>query len=392
MKTNAQTGENQSTPYRDTRYSSGKLCLSWLAAMLLATNVTTMAATIHVDVGHDEFVPSTVTIQPGDTVEWTWTTDHTSSVTSGEIRAPNGLFDSGVHLRPYSFSYTFQSSGVFPYYCRVEPDNMNGVVKVVGSTPTALGNISTRAFVQTGDNVMIGGVIITGSGQKKVILRAIGPSLINHGITFPLQNPTLELHDRTGAVIASNDNWMDAPNKQAIVDSGLAPSNNFESAILTSLNPGAYTAIVRGVNNGTGVALVEGYDLDPTASSKLGNISTRAFVQAGNNVMIGGFIAVGSSPIKVIVRAIGPSLANHGITNPLHDPTLELHNGNGTVIAFNDNWKESQQAQIQATGLAPSDDAESAIVQTVVPGNYTAIVRGKNDSIGVALVEVYALN
>jgi hypothetical protein len=257
---------------------------------------------------------------------------------------------------------------------------------------TTLGNISTRAFVQTGDNVMIGGVIITGSGQKKVILRAIGPSLVNHGITNPLQNPMLELHNRTGAVIASNDNWMDAPNRQAIIDSGLAPSNNLESAILTSLNPGAYTAIVRGVNNGTGIALAEGYDLDPTAGSKLGNISTRAFVQTGDNVMIGGFIAVGSSAIKVIVRAIGPSLVNHGITNPLRDPTLALHNGNGTVIGFNDNWKESQQAAIQATGLAPSDDAESAIVQTVAPGNYTAIVRGKNDTIGVALVEVYALN
>jgi uncharacterized Zn-binding protein involved in type VI secretion len=255
-----------------------------------------------------------------------------------------------------------------------------------------LGNISTRAFVQTGDNVMIGGFIITGSGQKRVIVRAIGPSLVNHGITNPLQNPTLELHDHTGAVIAFNDNWMNAPNRQEIINSGLAPTNNLESAILTSLSPGNYTAIVRGVNNGTGIALVEGYDLDPTAGSKLGNISTRALVQTGDNVMIGGLIITGSGQKNVIVRAIGPSLAQHGITNPLLDPTLELHNGNGTVIAFNDNWRDTQQTEIEATGLAPSDDRESAIVRTLAPGNYTAIVRGKNNTIGVALVEVYGLN
>jgi uncharacterized Zn-binding protein involved in type VI secretion len=260
------------------------------------------------------------------------------------------------------------------------------------SLPAQLGNISTRAFVQTGDNVMIGGFIITGSGQKRLILRAIGPSLLNNGITNPLQNPTLELHDHTGAVIASNDNWMDAPNEQEIIDSGLAPSNNLESAILTSLNPGNYTAIVRGINNGTGIGLVEGYDLDPTAGSKLGNISTRALVQTGDNVMIGGFIISGSGQKSVIVRAIGPSLTQQGITNPLLDPTLELHNGSGTVIAFDDNWRDSQEAEIEATGLAPSDDRESAIVRTLAPGNYTAIVRGKNNTIGVALIEVYDLN
>ncbi|PYV62167.1 MAG: hypothetical protein DMG97_41090 [Acidobacteria bacterium] len=255
-----------------------------------------------------------------------------------------------------------------------------------------LQNISTRAFVQTGDNVMIGGVIITGSGEKKVILRSIGPSLGNYGITNPLQNPTLELHDHTGAVIASNDNWMDAPNKQEIIDSGLAPSNDLESAILTSLNPGTYTAIVRGVNNGTGIALVEGYDLDPSAGSKLGNISTRTLVQTGDNVMIGGLIITGAGQKEVIVRAMGPSLTQDGITNALADPTLELHDPNGTLLASNDNWKDTQQTEIQATGLAPTNDAECAIMQTLAPGNYTAIVRGKNNTIGVALVEVYGLN
>jgi sugar lactone lactonase YvrE len=323
--------------------------------------------------------------------------------TFAELGAPEGLaFDRTGNL----FVVDEDTGNIF----RFTPDGVRGTfAEAVGlgmdevaflafqPTPTTsssgrLQNISTRAFGHTGDNAMIGGFIITGSGQKKVILRAIGPSLINHGITHPLQNPTLELHDHTGALIASNDNWIDAPNKQEIMNSGLAPTNNLESAILMSLSPGAYTAIVRGVSNGTGIALVEGYDLDPAAGSKLGNISTRALVQTGDNVMIGGLIMVGPGSDKVLVRAIGPSLAQKGITNPLADPMLELHDGNGTLLASNDNWKDTQQAQIQATGLAPTNDAESAIVQTLEPGNYTAIVRGKNDTIGVALVEVYGLN
>ena len=179
---------------------------------------------------------------------------------------------------------------------------------------------------------------------------------------------------------------------QEIIDSGLAPSNNFESAILTNLSPGNYTAIVRGGSSGTGVALVEAYDLDLTAGSKLGNISTRALVQTGDNVMIAGLIVSGTGQKNVILRAIGPSLTQQGITNPLLDPTLELHDGSGTVIAFDDNWRDSQQTEIQATGLAPSDDRESAILRTLSPGNYTVIVRGKNNTIGLALVEVYGLN
>ena len=258
--------------------------------------------------------------------------------------------------------------------------------------PVTLGNISTRAFDQTGDNVMIGGFIITGVGQKKVVIRAIGPSLVDYGITNPLQNPTLELHDHTGAVIASNDNWMDAPNEQEIINSGRAPSNNLESAILMSLAPGAYTAIVRGVNAATGIGLAEVYDLDLTAGSKLGNISTRAFVQTGDNVMIGGFIVSGLDSEKVIVRAIGPSLVSYGIANPLQNPTLELHDHTGAVIASNDNWMSAPNRQeIINSGHAPSNSLESAILMTLDPGAYTAIVRGVNAETGVALVEVYGL-
>ena len=301
---------------------------------------------------------------------------------AGNIFVTQNFAGTITKIAPGGTRTTFASGLFNPQYLAFEP----------AVRSAQLANISTRAFVQTGNDVMIGGFIITGAGQKTVIVRAIGPSLAQHGITNPLQNPMLELHDHTGALIASNDDWMNAPNRQAIINSGLAPTNNLESAILTSLNPGSYTAIVRGVNNGTGIALVEGYDLDQSAPSKFGNISTRALVQTGNNVMIGGFIITGSGQKRVIVRAIGPSLAQHGIANPLLDPILELHNGSGAVIAFNDNWRDTQQSDIEATGLAPTDNRESAIVRILLPGNYTAIVRGKNNTIGVALVEVYGLN
>jgi len=244
-------------------------------------------------------------------------------------------------------------------------------------------NISTRLTVGTGDNVLIGGIIIQGNAPKTVIIRAVGPSLAHAGITNPLQDPTLELHDGTGAVVASNDNWTDAPNRQAIIDSQLAPTNNLESAVLTTLAPGSYTAIVRGNNSTTGIALVEVYDLDPGADAGLANISTRGFVQTGDNVMIGGFIFNQTGNATVLIHA------QHGVPNALQDPTLELHDGTGALIASNDNWKSDQQQAIEATGLAPGDDRESAILSSLAPGNYTAIVRGKNETVGNALVEVY---
>jgi hypothetical protein len=245
--------------------------------------------------------------------------------------------------------------------------------------------------VETGDNVLIGGFIITGTDDKKVIVRAIGPSL---PVADALADPFLELHDGTGNLIAQNDDWKDTQQVE-IEATTIPPTNDLESAIVATLlaNSSAYTAIVRGVNGGTGVGLVEVYDLDRTVDSKLANISTRGFVQTGDNVMIGGLILLGQDPLKVIVRAIGPSLAGAGVANALADPTLELHDGNGTLIAFNDNWKDSQQAEIEATTIPPTNDLESAIVATL-PANgapYTAIVRGKNDTTGVALVEVYAL-
>jgi hypothetical protein len=218
-----------------------------------------------------------------------------------------------------------------------------------------------------------------------------------------LQDPTLELHDGSGALMTSNDNWKTKPDgtsQQASVQAtGIPPNNDLESAIVVTLNPGRYTAILSGKNGGTGIGLVEVYDLSRAANSKLANISTRGFVGTNDNVMIGGLI-VGTGNVgatgKVLIRAIGPSLSNAGVQGALQDPTLEFHNANGALIDSNDNWKtrpdgSSQQAAIEATGLAPSNDLESALLETLVPGNYTAIVRGKNSTTGVGLVEVYNL-
>ena len=252
-------------------------------------------------------------------------------------------------------------------------------------TPTTLGNISTRLRVETGDNVLIGGFIITGTQSKKVLLRAIGPSLPLTGV---LTDPSLELHDGSGTLLTSNDNWKDAPNQQEIIDSTIPPPNDLESAILMSLDPGPYTAIVSGVGNTTGIGLVEAYDLESTADSVLANISTRGLVQTGDNVMIGGFIILGTDPREVLLRAIGPSLP---LAGSLADPVLELHDGNGTLLTSNDNWRDTQEVEIAATTIPPSDDAESAILQTLAPAAYTAVVRGVNNTTGVALVEVYAL-
>jgi hypothetical protein len=243
--------------------------------------------------------------------------------------------------------------------------------------------------VETGDNVLIGGFIITGTQPKKVILRAIGPSLPFAGT---LANPTLELYSGN-QLLESNDNWVDSPNKQAIIDSTIPPGNDLEAAIVATLpaNNAGYTAIVRGVNNGTGIGVVEAYDLDIAADSKLANISTRGFVQTGDNVLIAGTIVVGQVPQRVIIRAIGPSLP---IAGKLENPTLELRDSNGGLLQENDNWVDSPNKQeIIDTTIPPTNDLESAIVATLPANNasYTAIVRGVNNTTGIAVVEVYAL-
>ncbi|MEY2501729.1 MAG: hypothetical protein QOI07_2063 [Verrucomicrobiota bacterium] len=256
------------------------------------------------------------------------------------------------------------------------------------SNPVAakLANISTRAVVGTGANVLIGGFIVTGTQSKQVVVRAIGPSLPLAG---KILDPTLELHDASGALIGFNDNWGQSANSSAIAASGVAPGNPNESAILMSLAPGPYTAVLSGANQTTGTAVVEVYDLENGANSKLANISTRALVQSNDNVLIGGLIVVGQSAADVVVRAIGPSLT---VPGAMRDPTLELRDASGALIGSNNDWRSNQQTAILATGVAPTVDAESAIVISFPPGSYTAIVRDANGTAGVAVVEVYQLN
>jgi hypothetical protein len=215
-------------------------------------------------------------------------------------------------------------------------------------------------------------------------------------VTNALSNPTLEVHDGTGALIASNDNWQYAPNKRDIMSSGLAPTDPNESAILATLSAAssgsAYTAVMRSVSGTSGIGLVEVYDLDSGPGSSLLNISTRGNVQTGNNVMIGGFIVAGNGSQRVLVRAIGPSLAALGVADSLADPLLELRNGDGDLIDSNDNWMDNPaQAEIEATMIPPNDPKESAVLQTLAPGAYTAIVRGAGSTTGTGLVEVYVL-
>ena len=268
------------------------------------------------------------------------------------------------------------------------------VLKIVPAPASpALVNLAARMRVQTGDNVLIGGFILVGSAPKKVIVRAIGPSLTVNGQPLPgrLTDPTLTLFDAAGP-LDTNDDWMNGPQKQQIIDSTLPPTDPKESAIVATLQPGNYTAIMSGVGGATGIGVVELYDLDQPAPANPANIATRGFVETGDNVMIGGFIIGGSQNRTVLARAIGPSLTAVGVPNALQDPILELHDSSGTTIAMNDSWKSNQETQITATGLPPSDDREAAIISApLAPGNYTAIVRGSGTTTGVAVVEIYQL-
>jgi hypothetical protein len=255
-------------------------------------------------------------------------------------------------------------------------------------------NIATRLRVETGNNVLIGGFIISGNAPKTVAIRAIGPSLVPFGITDALADPTLELRDNSGALLGSNDNWQDEASQAALLTAlGLAPTNSKESALVAPVQPGAYTAIVAGKNQTTGVGLVEIYDTTAATASQLGNISTRGFVRTGENVMIGGFILGGDNVTRIAVRGIGPSLAQFGLSPVLADPTLELHDSNGATLISNDDWQSDplSAALLKANGFALSDPKESGIFTTLTAGQFTAILAGKNGGIGIGLVEIYNL-
>jgi cyclophilin family peptidyl-prolyl cis-trans isomerase len=269
--------------------------------------------------------------------------------------------------------------------------SQNFTVNVVAA-PGRLVQLSTRMLVGTGDNSLIGGFIMRGPSPKRLMIRAIGPST---GLGGALADPVLELHDHTGALIASNNNWGDAPNRQDIVDTTIAPASPNESAILTTqpsdANFVAYSAVVRGTNLTTGIGLVEVYDLDSGPGSTLLNISTRGRVELDPNALIGGFILGGTESKRVLVRAMGPSLAPT-VTDFLADPILELHDGNGALLDSNDDWGSSpDQAEIQASGVAPTNSKESAVIKTLPAGPFTAIVRGVGNTTGVGSVELYQL-
>lgn len=324
------------------------------------------------------YVESEIVIKAFDrsTGEALATFDSGNGVPDALVTDPSGIF----LFAGYS---TSSYSPIHIFYTGRPP--LNGPV----TGPKSLTNVSTRFRVGSGDNVGIGGFIIKGQDAKKIIVRVIGPSLQQFGVSGAMADPVLELHDSSGATIAANDNW--SSNQLTVVATGRAPSDDHEAALVATLQPASYTAIARGAGSATGVCLLEIYDLDPL-HSRLTNVSSRGQVQTGDNVIIGGFIIGGTQPTKVLVRALGPSLGDFGVGGVLADPMLELHDDNGTLMAQNDDWQSDQQKAIQASGYAPPNQGESAILATLPQGSYTAIVRGKNGTIGVALVEAYNLN
>jgi hypothetical protein len=249
--------------------------------------------------------------------------------------------------------------------------------------------------------VLIEGFIVQGpSGStKKILVRAIGPSLAQFGVTDALANPTLDIFDVVNNVkIASNDDWkttqvggiISGDQFAEINGSGFAPSNDFESAIVANLMPGSYTAVVRGAGNFLGTAVVDAYDLSTGSAARLANIATRGLIQPGDKLMIAGFIIQNGS-VRVVASAIGPSLTQYGITNALPDTTLELRNANGTFVWQNDDWMTDQKAELQATGLQPTNDLEAAVVVTLPPDQYSALVRGKPEATGTGVAQVFFL-
>ena len=261
-------------------------------------------------------------------------------------------------------------------------------------------NVSTRLPVGAGDDALIEGFIVQGpvGSTKKILIRAIGPSLLPFGITDALTNPTLEIHDSTTAIVAMNNDWkstqlgglISSDQFAEINGSGAAPSDDLESAIIANLTPGSYTAVVRGAGNTTGTGVVDACDLSSASPARLVNVATRGVIQPGDKLMIAGFI-VQNGPAKAVVRAIGPSLSGFGINNALPDTTLQLRDQNGAIVRENDDWMSDQQAELEATGLQPSNNLEAALIQTIPPGQYTAQVRGKPETTGIGVVEIYFL-
>jgi hypothetical protein len=341
-----------------------------------------------VDAGTDQFLEWPVSVTLNGSVN---DPSGRATVQWKEYSGPSGV--SFATPNQPSTNVTIPGPGTYTFMLSAE-DAVHAVaydaviIRVTGKD--ALSNLSTRVSVGTGSSVAIAGFIVTGNAAKQVVVRGLGPSLGGVGVQGTLGDPVLELYDSSGNPLSNNDDWQQTQ-AQALIDAGLAPSHNLESAILATLNPGSYTAILHGKNNGTGIGLVEVYDLQSVATSKLANLSTRGQSGPGQSVMIGGTIVTGSDSARIVFRALGPSLAAAGIQNPMSDPQLDLFDANGSRIASNNNWKDSQQAAIVAAGLALGNDLESAILTDLAAGNYTAVVNSANGASGVALVEAYHL-
>jgi hypothetical protein len=337
---------------------------------------------------------------------------HTAVWTGGEMivwgGGSNGSLNTGSRYDPSTDSWTAITSTDAPVARQIHTAVWTGSEMIVwggGNSggelnsggrycgrPGTLGNISTRVRVETGNNVLIGGFIINGSAPKNVVVRGIGPSLAQFGIPDALADPTLELRDSGGTLVRQNDNWQDdASQASQLTALGFALQNSNESGMIASLSPAAYTAVLAGKNGGTGLGLVEIYDTNAGANSQLANISTRGFVLTGSNVMIGGFILGGANNTHVVVRGIGPSLAQFGLSPVLADPTLELRDSNGALLISNDNWQDNSASasQLTALGLALANATESGIHVSLSPGAFTAILAGKNGGTGIGLVEIY---
>ena len=337
--------------------------------------------------------------QPTGTVTFTLYGPDDNDCSNGPVFTSTKTLDSNGQATSDDFTPT--EAGTYHWVVTYSGDPNNNLVTtdcgdpeqtVVVAPPAEVaqvGNLSGWGNVGLDDDVLIGGFIISGASPRQVLLRGIGPST---GVEGALADPILELHGPNGFTTIVNDNWQGAGNFSQIPDA-LQPQNPQESSILVTLSPGAYTAIVRGSNDTTGIALVEIYDLSTATDSQLANVSTRAFVETGDNVLIGGVIITGAANANTVLRAIGPSLVDQGVTNALSDPLLNVYDGNGSQIASNDNWREDPGAdQVSQAGLAPTNDLESALYLNVAPGGYTVIVSGGESTNGIGLVEIYSVN
>jgi hypothetical protein len=288
------------------------------------------------------------------------------------------------------FFYRYPATNCTEIYRALPVHLENTKFPTVG--PQAI-NLSTRGLVGTGDNVVIGGFIITGTDPKTIVLRALGPSLSSFGLSGVLSDPVLRVYNSSRTLIATNDNWQSDPNHFVVEANGLTPANLLESATAQTLAPGAYTVIVTGKDATPGIGLVELYDLSPLSNSKLRNMSTRGSVGTVDNVLISGFIVGDVGSATVVVRALGPSLAAYGVSGALSDPTLTIYDSSGSAIASNDNWHDDVNwIDVRKNALSPKDQRESALVLHLPPGAYTAIVRGANGGTGIGLAEVYTLH